>query len=80
MRGVHSFKWFLPTDERAGYLSAPESEIVTSDSDSGFYRISLDSSTDRDDESTVVTPSGGRSDETYGGLSHRSVPAIASGT
>ena len=29
--------------------------------------------------SAVVTPSGGRSDETYGGLSHSSAPAIASG-
>ena len=52
---LDDFKWFLPTDERAGDLSAPESEIETSDSD----RTSLDSFTDRDNESTVVTPSGG---------------------
>ena len=32
---LDDFKWFLPTDERAGDLSAPESEIDTSDSESG---------------------------------------------
>ena len=31
---LDDFKWFLPTDERAGDLSAPESEIDTSDSES----------------------------------------------
>ena len=30
---LDDFKWFLPTDERAGDLSAPESDIETSDSD-----------------------------------------------
>ena len=55
---LDDFKWFLPTDERAGDLCAPESEIETSDSESGVDS-SLDSFTDRDDESTVVTPSGG---------------------
>ena len=32
---LDDFKWFLPTDERAGDLSAPESEIDTSDSENG---------------------------------------------
>ena len=43
--GEHSyddFKWFLPTDERAGDLSAPESEIDTSDSESGVDFIDSD--------------------------------------
>ena len=31
---LDDFKWFLPTDARAGDLSAPESEIETSDSES----------------------------------------------
>ena len=69
---LDDFKWFLPTDERIGDLSALESEIKTSDSESGVDFI--------DDDSAVVTPSGGRSDQTYGGLSHSSAPAIASGT
>ena len=30
---LDDFKWFLPTDVRAGDLSAPESEIETSDSE-----------------------------------------------
>ena len=33
------FKWFLPTDVRVGDLSAPESEIETSDSESGVNFI-----------------------------------------
>ena len=32
---LDDFKWFLPTDERARDLSAPELEIETSDSESG---------------------------------------------
>ena len=32
---LDDFKWFLPTDERAGDLSAPDSEIETSDSECG---------------------------------------------
>ena len=40
---LDDFKWFLPTDERAGYLSAPESEIDTSDSESGVDFIDSDS-------------------------------------
>ena len=32
---LDDFKWFLPTDERAGDLSAPDSEIETSDSEGG---------------------------------------------
>ena len=32
---LDDFKWFLPTDERAGDLSAQDSEIETSDSESG---------------------------------------------
>ena len=32
---LDDFKWFLPTDEWAGDLSAPDSEIETSDSESG---------------------------------------------
>ena len=51
-------------------LTAPESEIETSDSDSDR----LDPHTD---SSAVIMPSGGRSDETYGGLSL--APAIVSG-
>ena len=31
---LDDFKWFLPTDVRAGDLSASESEIETSDSES----------------------------------------------
>ena len=50
---LDDFKWFLPTDERAGDLSAPDSEIEISDSESGV------DFTGRDNESTVVTPSGG---------------------
>ena len=76
---LDDFKWFLPTDERIGDLSAPESEIETSDSESGVDFIEQDSTTDGDDDSAVATPSGGCSDETYGGLSHSSAPAIASG-
>ena len=30
---LDDFKWFLPTDGRAGDISAPESEIETSDSE-----------------------------------------------
>ena len=40
---LDDFKWFLPTDERAGDLSAPESEIDTSDSESGVDFIDSDS-------------------------------------
>ena len=40
---LDDFKWFLPTDERAGDLSAPESEIKTSDSESGVDFIEPDS-------------------------------------
>ena len=32
---LDDIKWFLPTDEWAGDLSAPDSEIETSDSESG---------------------------------------------
>ena len=32
---LDNFKWFLPTDEWAGHLSAPDSEIEASDSESG---------------------------------------------
>ena len=32
---LDDFKWFLPTDERAGNLSTPDSEIEISDSESG---------------------------------------------
>ena len=32
---LDDFKWFLPTDEPAGNLSAPDSEIETSDRESG---------------------------------------------
>ena len=39
---LDDFKWFLPTDERAGDLSAPESEIETSDSESGVDFIEPD--------------------------------------
>ena len=79
---LDDFKWFLPTDGRAGDLTAPESEIETSGSESGVEFIEPDSTPlqDGDDGSAVVMPSGGRSDETYGGLSHSSAPAIASGT
>ena len=56
---LDDFKWFLPTDERAGDLSAPDSEIETSDSERGIDFIELVSFTGRDNESTVVTPSGG---------------------
>ena len=67
---LDDFKWFLPAEERAGDLTAPESEIETWDSDSDR----LDPHTD---SSAVIMPSGGRSDETYGGL--RLAPAIVSG-
>ena len=40
---LDDFKWFLPTDGRAGDLTAPESEIDTSDSESGVEFIELDS-------------------------------------
>ena len=40
---LDDFKWFLPTDERAGDLTSPESEIETSDSESGVDFIEPDS-------------------------------------
>ena len=40
---LDDFKWFLQIDERAGDLSAPESEIETSDSESGVDFIEPDS-------------------------------------
>ena len=40
---LDDFKWFLPTDMRVGDLSAPESEIKTSDSESGVDFIEPDS-------------------------------------
>ena len=40
---LDDFKWFLPTDEWAGDLSALESEIDTSDSESGVDFIDSDS-------------------------------------
>ena len=43
VRGVHSFKWFLRADERAGDLTAPESEIEVSDSESEVEYIEPDS-------------------------------------
>ena len=48
VRGVHScelddFKWFLPADEQAGDLTAPESEIEVSDSESEVEYIEPDS-------------------------------------
>ena len=58
---LDDFKWFLPTDEWAGDLSAPDSEIEPSDSESGVDCIK-----------PVY--------QTYGGISHRSTPAVASGT
>ena len=39
---LDDFKWFLPTDVRVGYLNAPESEIATSDSESGVDLIEPD--------------------------------------
>ena len=79
---LDDFKWFLPTDEQARDLSAPEPENDASDSESEVDFIDPDS-TPLQTESTAqqfVMPSGGRSDKTYGGLSHISAPAIASGT
>ena len=32
---LDDFRWFLPTDERAGDLSTPDSEIEAPDSESG---------------------------------------------
>ena len=61
---MDDFNWFLPADERAGDLPAPESEIEVSDSESEVEYIEPDG----EDGSAVVMPSGGRSDETYGGL------------
>ena len=54
---LDDFKWFLPTDEWAGDLSAPDSEIEASDSESGVDYI--DSCAGRDNETTVVMPSSG---------------------
>ena len=62
---LDDFKWFLPANEWARELIAPESEIEMSDSES---EAKLDPVTDGDDGSAVAMPSGGRSDETYGGL------------
>ena len=36
---LDDFKWFLPTDEWAGDLSAPDSEIEAADSESGVNCI-----------------------------------------
>ena len=78
---LDDFKWFLPAEERAGDLTAPESEIEMLDSESDVEYIEPDSTphTDGDDSSAVAMPSGGRSDETYGGLSHSLAPAIVPG-
>ena len=40
---IRRFKWFLPADERAGELIAPESEIEMSDSESEVEYIEPDS-------------------------------------
>ena len=40
---LDDFKWFLPADERAGDLTAPESEIEVSDSESDVKYIEPDS-------------------------------------
>ena len=40
---LDNFKWFLPTDGRAGDLTAPELELETSDSESGVEFIEPDS-------------------------------------
>ena len=40
---LDDFKWFLPADERAGDLTAPESEIEVSDSESEVEYIEPDS-------------------------------------
>ena len=50
-----------------------------SDSESEVEYIDPDPRTDGDDSSAVTMPSGGRSDETHGGLSHSLAPAIVSG-
>ena len=39
---LDDFKWFLPTDGRAGDLTAPESEIETSGRESGVEFIETD--------------------------------------
>ena len=59
---LDDFKWFLPADERAGELIAPESEIEMSDSESEVEYIEPDSTHLQTE--TVPMPSGGRSDET----------------
>ena len=43
VRGVHDFNWFLPADDRAGDLPAPESEMDVSDSESEVKYIQPDS-------------------------------------
>ena len=73
---LDDFSWFLPAEERTGDLPAPESEIEVSDSENEAEYIDPD----RDDGSSVAMPSGGRSDETYGGLRPSFAPAVASGT
>ena len=40
---LDDFNWFLPADERAGHLHAPESEIEGSDSESEVEYIEPDS-------------------------------------
>ena len=67
---LDDFNWFLPADERAGDLPAPESEIEGSDSESEVEYIEPDSiplqteMTARQLLCHLVC----RSDETYGGL------------
>ena len=40
---LDNFKWFLPAEERAGDLTAPESDMETSDSESEVEYIEPDS-------------------------------------
>ena len=73
------FKCFLPAEERAGDLTAAESEIEMSDSKSRVEYVEPDSTHVQTETAAQQLPSGGRSDETYGGLSHSLAPAIVLG-
>ena len=62
---LDDFNWFLPADDRVRDLPVRESEVDVSDSESEVDYIEPD---DDDDGCGIVVPSGGHSNETYGGL------------
>ena len=79
---LDDFKWFLPTDEWAGDLSAPDSDIEASDSESGVDCIEPVSTPVQADitKQQLLRPPVVNQRRPMEGLSHSSAPAVASGT